>query len=82
VFKLIFLPLRLAIGFLKVSGLKGLVLMGIGVGVGLLIAPQKGEQLRAQLQARLDEVRAGGPAGTAEVAGGQPVGAPAIVPEV
>lgn len=58
-FKLLFLPVRLVIGFLRISGIKGLLFMAIGVGVGLLIAPQRGAQLRAQLQARLAEARAG-----------------------
>lgn len=58
-FKLLFLPVRLLIGFLKLSGVKGALFLAIGVGVGLLIAPQRGEQLRAQLQARLAEARAG-----------------------
>jgi len=59
VFTLLFLPFKLAIGLLKLSGVKGLVWLALGVGIGLLVAPQRGAQLRAQLQSRLDEVRAG-----------------------
>ncbi|QXC62625.1 hypothetical protein KSP35_07480 [Aquihabitans sp. G128] len=58
-FKLLFLPFRLAIGFLKLSGVKGSLLLLLGVGIGLLIAPQKGERLRAQLLAKLADARAG-----------------------
>ena len=58
-FKLLFLPFKLVIGFLKLSGVKGALLLAIGVGIGLLVAPQRGAQLRAQLKARLDEQRAG-----------------------
>ncbi len=59
-FKLLFLPFRLVIGFLKLFGLRGSVLLLVGVGIGLLVAPQRGEQLRATLQARLAELRAEG----------------------
>lgn len=59
-FKLLFLPVRLAIGFLKLAGVRGTIFLALGVGVGLLIAPQRGEELRAQLQARLDAARSGG----------------------
>ncbi len=56
-FKLLFLPIRLAFGFLKMSGLKGLLLLGLGVVIGLLVAPKRGAQLRADLQARLADAR-------------------------
>lgn len=56
-FKLLFLPFRLAIGFLKLSGVKGVLLLGIGVAIGLLVAPQRGAQLRAQVQARVAAAR-------------------------
>lgn len=58
-FKLLFLPIRLAIGFLRLSGFKGLVFLALGVGVGLLIAPQRGEQLRTELLARFEAARGG-----------------------
>lgn len=57
-FKLLFLPIRLVFAFLKMSGVKGLLLLGLGVAVGLLVAPQRGAQLRAELQARLADARA------------------------
>ena len=54
-FKLLFLPVKLAFGFLKLSGVKGSLLLLLGIGIGLLIAPQRGAQLRARLRAKLDE---------------------------
>ena len=58
-FKLLFLPIRLTIGFLKLSGVKGTLFLLLGVGVGLLIAPQRGAQLRAQLRSKLEAARSG-----------------------
>ena len=58
-FKLLFMPFRLAIGFLKLSGVRGSLLLLVGVGIGLLVAPQRGAQLRAQLLARIGEARPG-----------------------
>ena len=58
-FKLLFMPFRLAIGFLKLSGVRGSLLLLVGVGIGLLVAPQRGAQLRAQLLARMSEARPG-----------------------
>lgn len=58
-FKLLFMPFRLVIGFLKLSGVRGSLLLLVGVGIGLLVAPQRGAQLRAQLLARMREARPG-----------------------
>ena len=52
-FKLLALPFKFLAGVLKLSGVKGSLLLAIGIGIGLLIAPQTGKQLRAKLQARL-----------------------------
>ncbi len=60
-FKLLFLPLRLTIGFLRFAGIRGTICLALGVGIGLLVAPQRGDVLRAQLQARLNELRAPAP---------------------
>ena len=59
-FKLLFLPIKLAIGFLKLAGVKGTIFLVIGVGIGLLVAPQRGAHLRAQLAARVEQQRTGG----------------------
>lgn len=52
-FKLVVLPVKLLILFFKLSGVKGGLLFGLGVVVGLLVAPQTGPELRARLQAEL-----------------------------
>lgn len=59
-FKLLFLPFRLVRLLLRITGVKGGILLAIGVGVGLLIAPRKGAELRADLQARIAERTGGG----------------------
>lgn len=58
-FKLLFLPIRLVVCLLKLSGVKGVLLLVLGVAIGLLVAPKRGAQLRAELQARLAEARSG-----------------------
>jgi hypothetical protein len=60
VFKLLFLPFRIVRLLLRITGVKGGILLAIGVGVGLLIAPRKGAELRADLQARIAERTGGG----------------------
>lgn len=66
-FKLLFLPVKLLIGFVKLSGLRGVLLLGIGVAIGLLVAPTSGDRLRAKLSARIQAIqdgRAAAPVGT------------------
>jgi gas vesicle protein len=46
-------PLKLARTFVKVAGIRGALLLAVGVGIGLLIAPTSGERLRAKLKAKL-----------------------------
>ena len=41
------------------GGVRGSLLLLVGVGIGLLVAPQRGAQLRAQLLARMREARPG-----------------------
>ena len=60
-FKVLLFPFRLIIIFFKLSGVKGGVLFGLGVLVGLLLAPQTGPELRARLLSRLGEGRGGLP---------------------
>ena len=60
-FTLLFLPFKLLITFLKISGVKGALLLAIGVGIGLLVAPERGEVMRARLQAKINEARTGVP---------------------
>ena len=57
-FKLLLLPFKMVIGLLKLSGVKGALLLAIGVGIGLLIAPQRGAVLRARLAQKLRDSNA------------------------
>jgi len=59
VFTLLFLPFKLLKWFLKLSGVRGGLLLAIGIGIGVLIAPERGAVLRARLQARIEEARRG-----------------------
>ena len=56
--KMLLLPFKLVIGFLKLSGVKGALLLAIGVAIGLLVAPQRGAVLRARLAQRMRESNA------------------------
>ncbi len=58
-FSLLFFPFKLLRWFLKLSGVRGGLLLAIGIGIGMLIAPERGAVLRARLQARIDELRRG-----------------------
>ena len=51
--KVLLFPFRAIIVFFKLSGVKGGILFGLGVLIGLLIAPQTGAELRARLGARI-----------------------------
>lgn len=51
-FQLLALPFKALRLFFKLSGVKGGLLFGLGVLVGLLVAPQTGPELRARLQAK------------------------------
>ena len=53
--KVLLFPFRAVVLFFKLSGVKGGLLFGLGVAAGLLIAPQTGAELRAQIAARLAE---------------------------
>jgi hypothetical protein len=59
VFTLLFLPFKLLKWFHKLSGVRGGLLLAIGIGVGMLVAPERGAVLRARLRARIDEARLG-----------------------
>ena len=65
-FRLLFLPARVGIGTTRLGmkagyrtgrllGYRRVLLFGIGVAVGLLIAPTPGRELRARLQMLIDE---------------------------
>jgi hypothetical protein len=59
VFSLLLLPLKAIKWFVKLSGVRGGLLLLLGVAVGMLVAPERGAVMRARLRARIDEVRAG-----------------------
>ena len=74
--RLIFLPAKVGIGSTKLGvkagyrtgrllGYRRLFVFGAGIAVGLLIAPTPGRELRARIQAMIDE-RRGGPVDLAE----------------
>lgn len=58
-FTILFLPFRLLRWFFKLSGVRGALLLGIGVGIGVLIAPERGAIMRERLKARLEELQSG-----------------------
>lgn len=58
-FSLLLLPLKAIKWFVKLSGVRGGLLLLLGVAVGMLVAPERGAVMRARLRARIDEVRAG-----------------------
>ena len=51
--KVLLFPIRALQLFFKLSGVKGGLFFGLGVLIGLLIAPQTGAELRARLGARI-----------------------------
>jgi len=59
VFTLLFLPVKVLRWFLKLSGVRGGLLLAIGIAVGVLVAPERGAVMRARLRARIEELRAG-----------------------
>ena len=63
--KVLLFPFRAVALFFKLSGVKGGLLFGLGVVVGLLVAPQTGPELRARIALWLDE-RSGGAIGPDE----------------
>ena len=58
-FRLLTLPLRLTFVVAKIMGYNRFVIFLIGVGVGLLLAPTTGAELRDKLRAQVD-ARTGG----------------------
>ena len=46
-------PFKATRTFVKLAGVRGALLLAVGVAIGLLIAPTSGARLRAKLKARL-----------------------------
>jgi len=62
-FRLLFSPLRMIRLGVRLAGVRNTLLLAIGVGIGLLVAPRTGAEMRKELSARL-EARRGGPTPT------------------
>lgn len=58
-FSLILMPFRAIKWLVKLAGIRGFLLLLIGVGVGMLVAPERGTLMRARLRARIEEARGG-----------------------
>lgn len=63
-FRLLFFPIRLSLRILRLSvrltGVSNALVLGIGVLIGLAVAPTSGAEFRKRMQERLDERRGGG----------------------
>jgi hypothetical protein len=55
--KVLLYPFKALGAFLKMSGVKGALLFGLGLALGLLFAPRTGAELRAKLAARAAAMR-------------------------
>jgi hypothetical protein len=75
VFRLLLFPLRLVRTVIRIVGVKNSLFLLIGVGIGLLVAPTTGQDLRARLAAQLESRRLG--AGAAV----EPLGSGVAAPE-
>ena len=51
--KMLRLPVKIIRTFLKLAGVRGALLLAVGVVIGMLIAPTSGARLRARLKARI-----------------------------
>ncbi|HJR26740.1 MAG TPA: BON domain-containing protein [Acidimicrobiales bacterium] len=65
-FRLAFLPPKLALRIVRIVGVRRLVVFGAGVGVGLLVAPTTGAETRARLQRAIEARRPVGDVDLAE----------------
>lgn len=67
-FTLLFLPFRILRLLLRITGVRGGLLLAIGVGIGMMVAPRAGAELRTELQTRIAD-RTAGAAGAASSRG-------------
>ena len=51
--KLVLLPVKATRTFVRLAGVRGALLLAVGVAIGLLIAPTSGARLRAKLVNRV-----------------------------
>lgn len=61
--KILLMPFKATRTFVKLAGVRGALLLAVGVAIGLLIAPTSGARLRAKLKTRM---QAGASAPTTE----------------
>jgi hypothetical protein len=66
-FKMLGLGFKTGRGTVRLFGLRRLVVFGLGVGVGLLLAPGPGAELRAKLRAAVDDLQGRGAGPTADL---------------
>ena len=52
-------PFKVLKWYLKLSGVRGALLLLLGIALGMLFAPERGAVLRARLRARMAEVKRG-----------------------
>lgn len=60
-FRVAFLPLKIVLFVARTVGYSRVLVFGLGVVVGLLVAPTTGAELRRRLQAEVEARRAAGP---------------------
>jgi hypothetical protein len=58
--RLVFSPLRIALFFARIFGYSRFFMFLLGVGVGLLLAPTTGAELRAKLRERIEAASGAG----------------------
>lgn len=61
--RLFFFPVGLSFRVARIIGFRRLFLIAVGVGIGMVVAPTSGAELRARLQGLLDERALGMPQG-------------------
>ena len=60
--KILLFPFKATRTFVKLAGVRGALLLAVGVAIGLLIAPTSGARLRARLKARIQSATSAAPA--------------------
>lgn len=58
---MILMPFKMARTFVRLAGIRGVLLLAVGVAIGLLIAPTSGARLRSKLKAKLQAASGSGP---------------------
>ena len=61
--RLLFSPVKIVLLIARVMGYNRFIVFLLGVGVGLLVAPTTGAEMRARLKAQVEARMQGGPVG-------------------